>query len=315
MDSNKIKGALMGYAIGDALGIGTEFMTRTEVNHRYPEGLKHYSQIVRDAHRSQWPRGTYTADTETLLQLIHSLLDKRKPDYMDFARRLKEWFLLTDGQDAGPHIRLVILNENYVNDPHATSREIYTKRQYFEAHNEALGRAMFLGLLPGSRNELEKNVADNVKTTHFDTRCVATGIIMATMANDLLWNNRETDYQELINIADRIDPRVTPYVEKAYNGTIEDFELDDEDTLWYTRKSMGAALWFLNHYDDTEKALYDIVAIGGDADTNGALVAALFGLKYGLDSLPQNLVNDHTQKDYIFEIADKFSNLIESMSK
>ena len=45
--SNKIYGSLIGYAIGDALGRGTEFMTQQEAALRYPDGLTDYSQMIR----------------------------------------------------------------------------------------------------------------------------------------------------------------------------------------------------------------------------------------------------------------------------
>lgn len=47
----RMKGCLYGQAIGDALGLGSEFMSKDEVNKNYPNGLKNYDQIIQDSHR------------------------------------------------------------------------------------------------------------------------------------------------------------------------------------------------------------------------------------------------------------------------
>ena len=43
---NNIYGTLFGQAIGDALGLGTEFMTKAEAREKYPDGLTEYRGVL-----------------------------------------------------------------------------------------------------------------------------------------------------------------------------------------------------------------------------------------------------------------------------
>lgn len=70
---DKMMGCLYGQAIGDALGLGTEFMNKVEIERFYPNKLKKYDQIVQDSHRRRWDIGAWTDDTEMMLCLLNAL--------------------------------------------------------------------------------------------------------------------------------------------------------------------------------------------------------------------------------------------------
>ena len=70
---DKIAGCLYGQAVGDALGLGTEFMSKAEVKRNYPDGLSEYSQIVQDYHRKRWDKGDWTDDTDMMLCIAKAI--------------------------------------------------------------------------------------------------------------------------------------------------------------------------------------------------------------------------------------------------
>jgi ADP-ribosylglycohydrolase len=42
---DQIRGVIFGQAFGDALGLGTDFMSIDQVQHHYPQGLRQVEQI------------------------------------------------------------------------------------------------------------------------------------------------------------------------------------------------------------------------------------------------------------------------------
>ena len=74
---DKMFGCLYGQAIGDALGLGSEFMNKDDVNKNYPGGLCRYEQVIQDAHRRRWPIGAWTDDTDMMLCILSAILERR----------------------------------------------------------------------------------------------------------------------------------------------------------------------------------------------------------------------------------------------
>ena len=103
MVKNRIKGVLFGQAIGDALGLGTEFMTKQEVDRFYPNGLTDYDQIIQDYHRKRWMKGDWTDDTEMMLCITNAIIEDKDIKLSTIARNFKEWFNGKRKNGQSPH--------------------------------------------------------------------------------------------------------------------------------------------------------------------------------------------------------------------
>lgn len=89
---DKIVGCLYGQAVGDALGLGTEFMSKDEVKRNYPNGLSEYSQMVQDYHRKRWGKGDWTDDTDMMLCIAKAIIKDRCINPKTIAHNFKQWF-------------------------------------------------------------------------------------------------------------------------------------------------------------------------------------------------------------------------------
>lgn len=303
----KVYGAIFGYAIGDALGLGSEFMSKKEVKRYYPDGLHDYSQIIRDAHRSQWKRGECSTDTKIVAEQIRSLCELKKIDYMDVARRYKDLFD-RDNVDLTTNLRWVLSQPDYARDPFGVTRRVWDSMKKFEASSECLGRAFFVGIW---NENLPDTAIQYCRLTHAHPRCEACSAIIATMTASLMWKNEEASFDSLIEIARSINPDTVRYLETARHGTIEDLDLDDPDTFWFVRKAMASALWALWHCDSPTEGLLTIINQGGDADTNGALAYGLLGVKYGFEAIAPRLVEGLVHRERIEKLASDLTELLE----
>ena len=95
------------------------------------------------------------------------------------------------------------------------------------------------------------------------------------------------DYEEVIGIAKQYDERIVPFVDLAYHEGLDSLCLDDEKSMGYTLRTLGAALWAYWHATSYKEGILKIVLSGGDADTNAAVAGAILGAKFGIDQIPE----------------------------
>ena len=182
-----------------------------------------------------------------------------------------------------------------------------------EATNEATQRGIVTGIT--SRYvDLMEHTRRITLITNDDNRCVSTGMILARTAHSLLWDEKLPDFEDLVDICEHIDPRTLQWLEKTRVCKIEDLELDDLDTLSYTRKAMCAGLWPLWHSSSATETFDTVIAQGGDADSNAAIAGALAGLRYGYDALPAEK-EKLLRFDYLNDLAERVAEYSERQGR
>ena len=299
---DKILGVLFGNAIGDALGLATEFMTQQEAYASYPKGVQTYSDIVRDKHRCRWKIGDWTDDTDQMLCILDCILELREVSITCTAEKLYDWFR-KDGMGIGKHTYDVLRLPEYTKYPHKASYLIWNLSKRQSAPNGGVMRTSVLGCFRyWDWQKVRAHCEYICKITHYDPRCFASCVIVGYIISQELLG-KSVMKSDIVALASEYDVRVADYIELSYQPDLSLLQLDDMKTCGYTLKTLSAALWAYNHCENFADTLQCIIMAGGDADTNGAVAGALMGVKLGFNAIPRKWVDGLIHGDILFEKA------------
>lgn len=303
--NDKIKGTLFGNAIGDALGLGTEFMSREEVSRYYPDGLRTYEQIVRDVHRCRWEPGAWTDDTDMMLCIAEAIIEDGAVVPHTVARHFKEWFN-GNPMGIGRNTYNVLAMGDYTSNPAKAARLVWEMSGRRSAANGGLMRTSVVGLW---YEDVERYAEEICALTHADPRCIGSCVILSKLVHALAYRNELLSLEKLIETGKRYDGRIEEYVRMVDCRSLDELCLDDE-AMGYTLKTLSAALWCLYHSKTFEEGLLAIVNAGGDADTNGAVVCSLLGARFGYGAIPACYTDGLRGKERLVWVTEKLEQII-----
>jgi len=311
--ADRIRGVLYGQAIGDALGLGTEFLSRADVSRYYPHGLRDYQQIVHDGHRSRWVRGDWTDDTDQMLCILDSLLALRAVVPTDIARRLQAW-AANGGMGIGRTVAEVLASPVFVSDPHSAAREVWERGGRHSAANGAVMRTSVLGVWDlGSPERIRCNAETVCRITHCDPRCVASCVAVCLAVGALIGGRPVAEVlQTAAEAAETHHPGMGSWILEVADQPLEDLELDEPSSMGFTFKAVAAGFWALRQAKSIADGIEAVVNQGGDADSNAAVTGALLGARDGFSSIPSRWVTGlryeqdlHSRVDRLLGILDE----------
>lgn len=268
---DRLRGVATGAAIGDALGMPLEFGPAIPLQ-----------RLVRDMRPGRLPAGAFTDDTEMALALAESLLAHSPLDPADLAARFVAWYR-AGPPDIGNQTRSV-LGRIARGDPWDAAVAAVQAGNPQSAGNGSAMRCWpaalahwddLAALLAASR--LQSQV------THGHDDCVAGCAFVNAAICHLV---RGVPPREAIAQAlDDANPSA------ALRQVIEAAPAKGRGELpnsGWVRHTLESAVWGLLTTDSFEEAVAQVVNLGDDADTAGAVAGALAGAAYGLGAIPED---------------------------
>jgi ADP-ribosyl-[dinitrogen reductase] hydrolase len=266
---DRARGCAVGAAVGDALGMPLEF------DPPRPE-----SYMVREMGVGRLPPGSFTDDTEMALALAESLLWACPLEPEDLARRFVAWYR-AEPYHIGNHTRSV-LSRIAAGTPWDLAVEAAQAENPESAGNGSVMRAWPVALAHwDDLNELLADSRLQSRVTHPHPECEA-GCAFSNAVIYFLMQGAEKPAA----LAEAVRAAGLP---EELQATIEAAPLRHRDQLansGWVRHTLESAVWGLMTTDSFEEAVVQVVNLGRDADTAGAVVGALAGTAYGLAGIP-----------------------------
>ncbi|WP_144925288.1 ADP-ribosylglycohydrolase family protein [Halorubrum salsamenti] len=278
MDSDRVRGVLLGLACGDALGRPVEFQSASAIQ-------REHGRLDEMVGHGTWnqPAGTITDDTEQALCIARSLADHEEFDPADVAERFVAWYE-TGPFDIGRMTRRSLDRLKRGEAWDAAGQRVWEQsREGQNAGNGSVMRCAPLAIPYASDwDRLVEVSRQSSQITHADPRCTyGCAILNLTLAG--LLEDADTPLQDALNYvgSDAPDELVTalePLVRGDSPSTLE--------TSGYVVHSLQTALHDGFVADSAEDAIVTAVNRGGDTDTIGAIAGAVAGARFGASQLP-----------------------------
>lgn len=270
-------GALIGSAVGDALGAPFEFGPPGAFSARFPAGSDPALQMCGGR---GWAQGEFTDDTQMALVVAGSLLDNAGLDEPAMFARFVAW-CTADPPDVGDQTRAVLTSGL----PWSEAARAHADAGHHAAGNGSLMRTTPAALFfAASGREATMDAARRISAlTHGDPAAgegcaifhelirasLDGGSPLAAIPNTLTLVS-ETERAKWATV---LDPSWHPELATESNGAV-----------WPT---LGSAVWALRTTDSFEKAVRAAVDLGHDTDTVACVTGALAGAVYGATAIPR----------------------------
>lgn len=307
---SKVVDSIIGHAIGDAMGVPTEFMIREKLQkHPVIKMIGYGSHDV--------PAGCWSDDTTMEVCLLESFIKNKEFNYDDIMHNFYDWlhdakFTATGEQfDAGRTCIEAIINWSKGIEPLKCGLKN-------ESNN---GNGSLMRILPVALYSYYKKLNDNeiIKLTN--------DISSLTHAHEISRLGCYIYVRYIMLLLDGLDKKnayeklkkldysfYSDYSLEKYNrilkGDIRKNTLDEISSSGYVVDTLEASMWCVLVHNNYEDTIIEAINLGNDTDTIAAIAGSMAGILYGYNSIPKQWIETLIKKEYLIDVAKKFEKII-----
>ena len=339
---DRIRGSLIGGAIGDALGYPVEFISSYKaIQHQYGErGITRLDTNQRRLQAgNQIRKAVISDDTQMTLFTANGLLNAKRlgMEEIDGIRNAYvEWYFTQTGGNTCPHNDCWIARIPELNARRApgntclTALHDITKGKTAHNNSKGCGGVMRVAPIPlyaavngrMSIEDADRLAGDAAELTHKHPLGFIPAALMAHVIYRLVCDKEPTIggmkrymlegveeirklYKDRHNDVERMAELAEHAILLLDSGKTDVVNIGHLGEGWVGEEALAIALYCaLKHFDSLENALIAAVNHGGDSDSTGAITGNILGAAIGYKAIPKFFLDDLELHDVTLHMAD-----------
>jgi ADP-ribosyl-[dinitrogen reductase] hydrolase len=306
----RFTGTLLGFAVGDALGMPAQFLTRDQIRRYYGKPISGFLK-AHAGHASDFlSQGSYTDDTQMMLATAECLIECRRMDPPQQADALLSWYTNT-----APHRTPTRANVRACK--HLAAGRAWTKSGVFSSGCGAAVRMAPIGLFFMHHPEsLVRAASDDCLITHNEPRARAASVAAAYLVARLAGSGeRSLPGDQVLETADRI-AGLDQDLAAMLRWVTQIVHLPPDEALFEigtssdSLEAIPAAVYcFLKHPRQYSQAVLAAVNAGDAADSIAAMTGSFVGALAGIDAVPKQWRDEIENGDVLIGIGETLASL------
>lgn len=307
-----MKNGIIGFVVGDVLGVPVEFMTREELRKNPVVDLRAYG-----THNQ--PLGSWSDDTSMTLATMDSIIHKEKIDTTDIGNRFLNWYRKNKYTPRG---KVFDIGRTTIQALVKYELKLNKAKNCGEEDEYSNGNGSLMRMIPiayyiyykkiKDDKEIYNIVKDVSSITHkHEVSILGCYIYVSFILGLLNGLEKKQAYKNIkkLNYNYFSKDSLKRY-DRILKGDITALNLNNINSDGYIVSTLECVLYMFLKSNDYNTTILEGVNLGNDTDTIGSCLGGLLGLYYGLDSIKESWKENIIKYDYIIDLCNKFENII-----